>query len=76
MEVSEAYQVVNIPPSMILSDDNIRFGLKPQRVEDLMGEIEEQGGVHTPLFVEVLAEPANGFEYKMDDGHYRQDSQG
>lgn len=63
--------VTQIPPSEILVDDNIRFGLKANRVDELAEQITAAGRIHTPLWVEPLNEAVNGSLYRLTAGNYR-----
>ena len=62
--------VIQLEPSLILADDNARFGLKQTRIDTLAESILEFGGVHTPVSVEVLT-GVEGKQYRMLAGHYR-----
>lgn len=64
-------EILHVPPSAILVDDNHRFGLKPSRLETLKESILNHGGVHTPLTVSELDEPQGDAIYRLDAGHYR-----
>lgn len=64
-------EILHVPPSAILVDDNHRFGLKPSRLETLKESILNHGGVHTPLTVSELEEPQGEAIYRLDAGHYR-----
>ena len=64
-------QVLQLDPSVVLADSNVRFSLKAPRVEALAEEITAIGRVHTPLLIEPLAEVVNGCQYRVTDGHYR-----
>ncbi len=70
-EVTVSEQVINLPVNSILADDNIRFGLIDSRTAELADQIAEHGGVHTPLWVEELEEPVEGFPYRLTAGNYR-----
>lgn len=74
METQQAEETVyQIPVSDILADENenVRFGLKPSRVDDLADQIQAHGSIHTPLWVSPLGEPLNGHSYKLTAGAYR-----
>jgi ParB/RepB/Spo0J family partition protein len=61
-----------VPPEALLANDNIRFGLKKYKVQDLANSIVEMGGIKEPLTVTRLAEPGpNGEEFLVLKGHYR-----
>lgn len=62
--------VQEIPLSAIKVADNVRFGLKKTRIESLAASIAEKG-LLSPLVVEPLNPPENGFEYKLAMGNYR-----
>lgn len=64
-------QVLQLDPSEILADSNIRFSLKKDRIEKLAEEIMELGGITTPLWVESLPTPVNGHRYRLTAGNYR-----
>jgi hypothetical protein len=71
--MSTTQTVMQVPPELLLADDNARFGLKKFRVESLASSITEVGRIMEPLKVTVLAEPGPGGEkYRIRDGHYRQ----
>jgi hypothetical protein len=63
--------VVNIDPTLILSDDNIRYGLKQSRLDSLKADIVNHGSIHTPGEVEPLVPPVNGKTYRLTVGAYR-----
>jgi hypothetical protein len=65
---------VMLPPEALLADDNSRFGLRKERIESLMDDILDKGGVMVPLEVEPLPEDnvlAATTPYRVTDGHYR-----
>lgn len=64
-------QSIALRPDDIISESNIRFGLKKDRIQDLAESIKELGRVTTPLWVEPLAEIQNGAGYRLIAGNYR-----
>jgi ParB/RepB/Spo0J family partition protein len=64
-------EVVMLSPSQILADDNLRFGLKTSKINNLVDKIKAAGGVNDPVEVTPLAESINGYDYKLNVGHYR-----
>jgi hypothetical protein len=60
-----------VPPSVLVGDENSRFGLKRSRIETMKVSILEMGGILVPLEVEPLEAPVNGVQYRITDGHYR-----
>jgi len=65
--------VIQLDPTLIMADENVRFSLKPAQIQRLAEDIEETGGVLTPTEVEELpdAERTDGYQYRMISGHYR-----
>lgn len=61
----------NLDPSDILIADNVRYGLKPYRVDSLAENILQSGGVRTPVTVEQLKTPIDGLKYRLVVGAYR-----
>lgn len=59
-------QILQLDPSMIVADDNTRFGLKESRIQALAASILAQGGVMVPVEVE----PVDG-GFKLVTGFYR-----
>src|SRR5262252_4259787 len=68
-----ALRVVELDPSVIVADANIRFNLIDDRVKALADEIAAEGRVINPVEVTKLpkGEASNGFEYRLYTGHYR-----
>jgi ParB/RepB/Spo0J family partition protein len=63
---------LEVDPALIMATaDNVRFGLKETRIESMMKSILDLGGVMNPLHVTKLEPPENGFEYRLNQGHYR-----
>lgn len=67
-----AVVLLQLDPAHILSDDNVRFGLRESRIQSLAASIS-QHGVMEPIEVEPLLpdESKNGFAYRVTDGAYR-----
>lgn len=63
-------EIVNIDPTDILANDNIRFGLKDHRVTPLAEDIKARG-VMNPISVERLDPAVDGCNYRVITGHYR-----
>lgn len=63
--------ILNLDPSEILIRANVRYGLKPYRVDSLAEDILLTGRVHTPVTVEELEEPEDGKSYALVFGNYR-----
>lgn len=62
-----AEQILQLDPSKVVAEGNIRYGLKAYRVADLAESIANLGGVQVPVLVQ-----ANGKgSYKLVDGFYR-----
>lgn len=59
--------LVSLKPEEITIKDNIRFGLKPYRIERLAEEILHDGGVNTPIEVQQLEDGS----FILTAGHYR-----
>jgi len=70
METPTEFQGLYLEPDQLVTDDNIRFGLKESRVQSLMQSILDRGGVMEPLEVEATT---NG-TYKITDGAYRREA--
>lgn len=64
-------QVLLLDPSLILVDDNVRYGLKRHAIDSLKADILEHNGIHTPGEVERLEAPQNGKQYRLTVGAYR-----
>jgi ParB/RepB/Spo0J family partition protein len=65
-------QYVELDPSVILADENIRYGLKKSKVEELKNKFLAANGINTPIEVEALDEPDDeGHLYRLTAGHYR-----
>lgn len=64
-------KLVSLAPSDILVDDNVRYGLKPYRIERLAEKILSDGGVNTPIEVSPLNPPVDGKRYRLTTGAYR-----
>ncbi len=64
--------ILMLPPEQVAVTSNIRFALKPYRVQLLAERIMEAGEVHTPLKIEPLPSPGpHGELYTVREGHYR-----
>lgn len=63
--------LVQLDPSKVLAEDNVRFNLKRARVESLMESILASGKVLQPVEVEALVPPSNGHIYRLTSGFYR-----
>lgn len=63
--------ITELDPSVLLTEDNIRFGLQKYKVESLADNILQSGGINTPIEVEELEEPVNGKTHKVTFGFYR-----
>jgi len=63
--------IQRVPPSVLIGDENSRFGLKANRIETMKQAILAQGGILVPLEVVALASAVNGAKYRIEDGHYR-----
>lgn len=64
--------LTQLDPSVILADENSRFGLKRLRIESLMQSILEQGGVMQPVEVEPIEGAGKGEpQYRLTAGFYR-----
>ncbi len=64
--------ILQLDPTLILADDNARYGLKETAIDRLAADILESGGVHTP--VEVVDLPGvteGGHVYGLTYGYYR-----
>lgn len=74
-EVNESAErdTIMIPVASILTDRNVRFGLKKSRIESMKESIIEKGGVMQAIEVEPLdeSEATDGKEYRAVFGHYR-----
>lgn len=64
--------VLQLDPSKVLAEDNIRFGdpLKTD-VEAMKTSIMESGGVQVPVEVTVLDPPLNGYGHRLTTGFRR-----
>ena len=64
--------LLQLDPAQVQAEGNSRYGLKDYRIESLMGDILDKGGVLVPVLVEALPEgAANGFTHKLTAGFYR-----
>lgn len=63
--------VTSLNPNQILADQNIRFGLKKERIASMAESIKDRGRVLQSIEVEPLDPPINGKKYRVTDGHYR-----
>jgi len=66
-----AEKLVQLDPTKVQADDNIRFALLPHRVDAMAESILARGGIQSPVEVEKLAEPVNGFTHRLTAGFYR-----
>jgi hypothetical protein len=71
MAETEVVGLLQLDPAVLVTDANVRFGLKQWRIDSLAEDIMEKGGVMTPIEVEPLAEPKDGKTHKVTMGHYR-----
>jgi hypothetical protein len=62
-------KLLNLTPDQILISDNIRFGLKPYRLERLKEEIQRDGRINTPIEVQPLDKETG--KYLLTAGEYR-----
>lgn len=62
-------QIVQLDPSVILAEDNSRYGLRD--VESLMQSIVESNGVLQPVEVETLPKKVNGHTHRLTFGFRR-----
>lgn len=63
--------VTTMKPEQILADQNIRFGLKKERIASMAESIKERGGVMQSVEIEPLDPPVDGKKFRITDGHYR-----
>lgn len=61
---------VQLDPAAIKADDNLRYGLKEDRINSLMEKILATGGNQDPVEVEPLAGDPK-YKYRLTVGHYR-----
>lgn len=71
METSAVAHVVNVDPALIMAGDNIRFGLKKDRVASMAESIMAAGRVINAVEVEKLNPAVDGKQYSLVDGFYR-----
>ena len=64
-------QLVHVTPDQVLAEGNVRWNLKPSRVDALATSILESGGVLTPIEIEPLVPVQNSFKYRLTSGFYR-----
>lgn len=67
----EMETLVQLDPTKVLAEDNVRFGLKSIKVDNLGEDILEQGGVLQPVEVVALKPAVNGFTHRLTSGFYR-----
>lgn len=67
----KAESIVNLDPSKVLAEDNIRFGLLAHRVEAMADSIVARGGIQSPIEVEKLKTSENGYTHKLTAGFIR-----
>jgi ParB/RepB/Spo0J family partition protein len=60
--------LLQVPPEQLVGDDNARFGLIQARIDAMAESILQEGGIQTPLTVEVTDDAD---VYRITDGHYR-----
>lgn len=63
-------EVTMLNPARIKSDDNVRFSLKPHRIERLKDEILRDGQVNDAIEVTPI-EGEKAYDYLLTVGHYR-----
>lgn len=63
--------MIQLDPTAVQADDNTRFNLKKSRIDSLKNSILEQSGILTPVEVEPLTPPINGFTHRLTSGFYR-----
>lgn len=63
--------IINLDPSKVLAEDNIRYSLLGHRVDALAESIVAQGGVKSPVEVVKLSPPNNGYTHQLLTGFYR-----
>lgn len=64
--------LLQLDPSEIAIRENVRFALKPYRVERLAEEIMKDGRINDAIEVTKLAQPdENGKQFLLNVGHYR-----
>lgn len=64
-------RVLQLDPSKIMAQDNLRFGILQADVDALKSSIEEAGGVQVPVEVVVLDPAVNGFTHSLTTGFRR-----
>jgi ParB family chromosome partitioning protein len=64
-------QLLQLDPTKVQTDDNVRFNLKRNKVDSLSSAILEAGRVLEPVGVQPLDTPSNGFTHKLVYGFYR-----
>lgn len=69
-EVTVINSYIEVDPARVLADDNLRFGLKKSKVEEMKASILEKGGVMVPVEIEPL-EGVEDYDYRITTGHYR-----
>lgn len=70
-EAVDSNIILQLDPNTVLVDDNTRYNLKETRIQTLADSIVSQNGVIEPVEVEPLAEPKDGFLYRLTLGFYR-----
>lgn len=64
-------RVLQLDPSKILAENNLRYGILKADVDALKGSIKESGGVQVPVEVTMLEPPVNGFTHALTTGFRR-----
>lgn len=64
-------QVLQLDPSKILAENNLRYGILKADVEALKASIKEAGGVQVPVELTLLEPPVNGFTHSLTTGFRR-----
>lgn len=64
-------EIVNLDPSKVLADDNLRFSLRADEVAARAQSILTAGEVLEPVEVEELTKPLNGFTHRLTFGYIR-----
>lgn len=69
MGTAATEQIVNVDPTLVLSNDNIRHSLLG--LDTLTADIIANNGVHTPGEAELLTPPVDGKKYRLTVGARR-----
>lgn len=64
-------KLISLTPEQIYVGPNVRFRVKPFRVERLAEQITEANGVNTPIEVSQLSTPIDGKKYQLTTGLHR-----